>query len=62
MFNFDFTTKEDIKEHNPNWPQISDHLYRILIVGGSRFGKKNEFFNLIHYQPDIVINKSKNKK
>ena len=40
MFNFDFTTKEDIKEHNPNWPQISDHLYRILTVGGSRFGKK----------------------
>ena len=21
MTNFDFITKEDIKEHNPNWPQ-----------------------------------------
>ena len=32
MFNFDFITKEDIKKHNPNWPEISDHPYRILIV------------------------------
>ena len=33
-------TKENIKEHNRNWPQISDHLYRILIIGGSGSGKK----------------------
>ena len=25
MFNFDLTTKGYIKEHNPNWPEISDH-------------------------------------
>ena len=25
MFNFDYVTKEDIKEHNPNWPKITDH-------------------------------------
>ena len=35
MFNFRYITKEDIKEHNPNWPEISDHLYRILIAAGS---------------------------
>ena len=22
MFNFDDVTKENIKEHNPNWPEI----------------------------------------
>ena len=25
--------------HNPNWPYIPDHPYRILIVGGSGSGK-----------------------
>ena len=31
MFNFDYIKKEDVKEHNPNWPEIPDHPYRILI-------------------------------
>ena len=31
MFNFDYITKEDIKEHNVNWPEIPEHPYRILI-------------------------------
>ena len=39
MINFDDVTKENIKEHNPNWPQIPNHLYRILIIGGSGSGK-----------------------
>ena len=34
MINFDGVVKENIKEHNPNWPQISDHPYRILIIVG----------------------------
>ena len=46
MFNFDFITKEDIKEQNPNWPQIPDHLYRILTVRGSGSGKTNALLNL----------------
>ena len=29
MLNFDYITKEDIKEHNPIRPEIPDHLYRI---------------------------------
>ena len=45
--------KENIKEHNPNWPQIPDHPHRILILGGSRSGKTNSLFNLINQQPDI---------
>ena len=31
MFHFGYITKEDIKEHNPKWPEISHHLHRILI-------------------------------
>ena len=49
MFNFDYITKENIKEHNPNWPQIPEHPYRILIVGASGSGKTNALLDLISY-------------
>ena len=48
MINYDDAIKENIKEHNPNWPQIPDHLYRILIIEGSGAGKTNSLFNLIN--------------
>ena len=32
---------ENIKEHNPNWPQIPDHTYRIFTYGGFGSGKTN---------------------
>ena len=41
MFNVDYITKEDIKEHNPNCPGIPDHPYKILIVGGFGSGNTN---------------------
>ena len=47
MINFDDVTKENIKKHNPNWPQILDHLWKILIIRGSGSG------NPISQQPDI---------
>ena len=53
MFNFDYITKEGIKEHNPNWSEIPDHRRRILIVGGSESGKTNALLNLINHEPDI---------
>ena len=53
MINFEDVIKENIKGHNPNWPQIPDHPYRILIIGGSGSGKTNSLFNLINQQPDI---------
>ena len=31
VFNFHDFPKENIKEHNPNWSQIPEHPYRILI-------------------------------
>ena len=53
MINFDGVTKENIKELNPNWPQIPDHPYRILIIRCSGSGKTNPLFNLINEEPDI---------
>ena len=53
MINFDDVTKENIKEHNPNWPEIPDHPYRILIIGGSGSRKANSLLNLINQQPNI---------
>ena len=50
MINSDDVTKENIKEHNPNWPQIPDNPYRIII----RSGKTNSLFNLINYQQDAT--------
>ena len=32
---------------------MPDHPYRILIIGGSEFGKTNALLNLINNQPDI---------
>ena len=48
-----YVTKENIKEHNPSWPQIPDHPYRILIIEGFGSGKTKSLFNLIRQQPDI---------
>ena len=45
--------KQNIKEHNLDWSQIPDHLYRILIIRGSGSGKTNSFFNLLNQQSDI---------
>ena len=36
--------------HNPTLPYIPQHLYRILITGGSGSGKTNVLFNLIKCQ------------
>ena len=53
MINFDEYTNENKRKHNPNWPYIPDHPYRILIIGGSGSGKTNLLLNLIEKQPDI---------
>ena len=53
MINFDDVTKEIIKEHNLNWPEIPDHPCRILIIGDSGSAKTNSLFNLINQESDI---------
>ena len=53
MFNFNYISKENIKEHNPKWQEIPDHSYRILIIGGCGSGKTNALLNLINNETDI---------
>ena len=53
MINFDDYTNENKTEHNPKWPYIPDHPYRILIAGGSGSRKTNALLNLINNQLDI---------
>ena len=47
MINFGVVLKEKTKEHNPQRtnPQIPDHPYRMLIIGGSGSGNTNSLFN-----------------
>ena len=53
MINFDKYTNENKLKHNPDWPYIPGHSYRILIIGGSGSGKTNTLLNLINNQPNI---------
>ena len=51
MKNYDKSVKIN---HNPNWPYVPDHPYRILVIGGSGSGKTNVLLNLIKkQQPNI---------
>ena len=53
MINLDNIVNDNNKKHNEKWPYISDHPYRILIIGGSGSGKTNMLLNLINEQRDI---------
>ena len=53
MINFNNFTNKNKSEHNSKWPYIPDHLYRILVIGGSRSGKIIALLNLINNQLDI---------
>ena len=50
MINLDDVTNESKTEHNPKWPYILDHPYRILIIGGFGSGKNNAWLKLINQQ------------
>ena len=54
MINFDDYTNENKTRHNPNWPYIPDHPYRILIIGDSGSGKTNTLLNLINNQQILI--------
>ena len=54
MFYFYWNMKQDIKEHYPNWSEIHDRPYRVLIVGYSGSGScfavlQNGRLNSTHY-------------
>ena len=53
IINFDDYANENKTKHDSNWPYISHHPYRILIIGGSGSGETNALLNLINNQPDI---------
>ena len=53
MINLDEYINENKRNHNPNWPYIPDHPYRILIIRDSGSGETNALLNLIEDQPDI---------
>ena len=53
IINFDDVKEENVKEHNPNWPQIADHPYQLLIIESSVSGKTSSLFNLISRHSDI---------
>ena len=41
MVSFLHVTKENLKEHCPNWSKIPDYTFRKLIIGGSGSRKIN---------------------
>ena len=53
MINFDDVIKENMEEHNANWPQIPHYPYRILTNEVSESGETNSLFHLINDQLDI---------
>ena len=53
IINFYDYVNENKTKHNKNQPYVPGHPYRILIVGGSGFGKTNALLNLIENQSDV---------
>ena len=52
MISLDKIVNNNNEEHNEKWLYISDHPYKILIIGGSGSGKTNALLNLINEQKD----------
>lgn len=52
-YNFHDVTEENRREHNPEWSNISDDSYRVIMIDGSGSGKLNLFLNLISHQSNL---------
>ena len=52
IINYDDLTNENKTKHNPKWPYIPDHPYRILIIRASGPEKTNALLNLTNNLPD----------
>ena len=55
MISLDSITNKNNKEHNEKWPYIPDHLYIIIIIGGSGSGKTNTLLNLTKEQDNSDV-------
>ena len=55
MINFDDVTNENKAQNISYWSLIPDHLYRILIIGGSESGKTNALLNSINNIDQIYL-------
>ena len=55
MISYDDVTKENIKEGNPDWPEIFDHPCKTLIVGVSGSEKTKALLNLIKNKMMMII-------
>ena len=53
MLNFDYIRKENIKEQNANFPDISENPYKILIVAIFGSWRLNTLLNVVSNKPDI---------
>ena len=53
MINLDDHANQNKIQHNLKWPYITNHSYRILMIGRSGYGKINALLNLINNQADI---------
>ena len=53
MLHFDYIRKENIKEQNANCPDISEHLYKILIVASFGSWRLNTLLHVVSNKPDI---------
>ena len=49
---FTLVLNKNVRERSPNWPQIPDLIYRLLIIRGSGSGNTHALFNLINHQLD----------
>ena len=49
---FTLVLNKNVRERSPNWPQIPDLIYRLLIIRGSGSGNTHTSFNLINHQLD----------
>ena len=45
--------RKNTRNNNPNYLQICDHVYKLFILWGSRFGKINALLNQINPLPDL---------
>ena len=57
VIDFDDVTNGNKTKHHPDWPCISDHSYRILIIGGLRSEKPNGLLNLLSHKKGHQANK-----